>query len=314
MKVLWSTEGPLDAGWKEWWLLKQEKQSCMICLTQAVLSQLFDWKCCSMMMPSIMRMDILQLDSWCTVCHSTKSHIIQDLGYSKVCTRCVPQSLTVKWKTKSRVISSTLLICFKAQGETFSSWVVTADETWFHHLEVETKMWNGAIVNLPRRKNSNIFYQWARSWSLSSLTVQEGLLWQWCWDGRQSTLMLTPICLQNSRSVSNELGLARFQQNIASSWQCKAAYECEDPGSHYKICLDSITPPYSSNLAPLDFHPFGALKDALCTTKFETDDSVICTGRSSLHEQDKAWYWQSIPTLVPHWHNTIKVAGDFVEK
>jgi len=67
------------------------------------------------------------------------SHIIQDLGYSKVCTRCVPQSLAVKWKTKGRTISFTLSVCFKAQGETFPSWIVTADETWFHHFELDTK-------------------------------------------------------------------------------------------------------------------------------------------------------------------------------
>jgi histone-lysine N-methyltransferase SETMAR len=49
-----------------------------------------------------------------------------------------------------------------------------------------------------------------------------------------------------------------------------------------------LHPPYSPNLAPADFHPFGALKDALCTMKFETDDNVICTVRSWLHKQDKA--------------------------
>jgi len=42
------------------------------------------------------------------------SHIIQDLGYSKVCARCVPQSLAVKRKTKRRTISFTLLVCFQA--------------------------------------------------------------------------------------------------------------------------------------------------------------------------------------------------------
>lgn len=49
-----------------------------------------------------------------------------------------------------------------------------------------------------------------------------------------------------------------------------------------------LHPPYSPNLAPSDFHTFGALTDALCTMKFKTDDSVICTVRSRLHEQDKA--------------------------
>jgi len=56
-----------------------------------------------------------------------------------LCTRCVPQSLKVKWKTKRRTISSMLLVCFQAQGETFPSWIVTADETWFHHFELKTK-------------------------------------------------------------------------------------------------------------------------------------------------------------------------------
>jgi hypothetical protein len=106
------------------------------------------------------------------------SHIIQDLGYSKVCTRCVPQNLAVKRKTKRRTISFTLLVCFKAQGETFPSWIITADETWFWRQKGSPQ--NGTIVNLPRRKNSNIFYQWARSSSLSSVTVQEGFLWQQC--------------------------------------------------------------------------------------------------------------------------------------
>jgi len=33
--------------------------------------------------------------------------------------------------------------------------------------------------------------------------------------------------------------------------------------------------PYSPGLAPSDFHLFGALKDAIHSTKFETDDDVI---------------------------------------
>jgi hypothetical protein len=54
-------------------------------------------------------------------------------------------------------------------------------------------------------------------------------------------------------------------------------------------------PPYSPDLAPSDFHLFGALKDAICHTKFETDDDyddddVICTVGTLQFEQDKAWF------------------------
>jgi histone-lysine N-methyltransferase SETMAR len=48
-------------------------------------------------------------------------------------------------------------------------------------------------------------------------------------------------------------------------------------------------PPHSPDLAPSDFHLFGALKDIIRGTKFGTDD-VICIVRTWLHGQDKAWY------------------------
>jgi hypothetical protein len=32
-----------------------------------------------------------------------------------------------------------LLVCFQALGETLPSWIVTADETWFHHFELQTE-------------------------------------------------------------------------------------------------------------------------------------------------------------------------------
>jgi hypothetical protein len=57
---------------------------------------------------------------------------------SVIHTRCVSQSLTVTRKTKRKVVSYALLVCFQAQGETFPSWV-TVYETWFHHFELETE-------------------------------------------------------------------------------------------------------------------------------------------------------------------------------
>jgi len=246
MKVLCLTEGLLAAGWKEWWLLKQEKQSCMICLTQALLSQLFAWKCCSMMMPSIVRMDILQLDIWRAVFHSTKEVLVISFRTLDI-QRCVQdvflRASQSNGKPREEPFLSHCWYVFKLRERPSHPGLLQQMKPGSIILNWRQKgsPQNGAIVNPRRRKNSDIFYQWARS-SLSSVTVQEGFLWQQCWDGRQSTLMLTPIFLQNSESVSNEFGLTRFQQNSASAWQYKAAYKCEDPGSHYKICLDSITP------------------------------------------------------------------------
>jgi hypothetical protein len=73
-------------------------------------------------------------------------------------------------------------------------------------------------------------------------------------------------------------------------------------------------PPYSPHLTPSDFILFGALKDAIHGTKFETDDNVIHVVKTWLGEQNKAWYRQGIHTLTPHWRKAIEVDGDFVEK
>jgi hypothetical protein len=41
MEVLWLTGAPLVVREKEWWLLKQEKRSSVICYAQAIMSQLW---------------------------------------------------------------------------------------------------------------------------------------------------------------------------------------------------------------------------------------------------------------------------------
>ena len=63
----------------------------------------------------------------------------------------------------------------------------------------------------------------------------------------------------------------------------------------------------SPDLAPSDFHLFGALKDVIHCMEFEIDGDVIRTVRTWLHEQDKAWCWQGIPWLVPSWRKGVEV-------
>jgi hypothetical protein len=72
-------------------------------------------------------------------------------------------------------------------------------------------------------------------------------------------------------------------------------------------------PPNSPDLAPSDFHLFGSLKDALCGTHFEDDNSVIEAVRKWLHMHDKSWYRPGIHALVPCWCKVVQVDGDYVE-
>jgi hypothetical protein len=73
-------------------------------------------------------------------------------------------------------------------------------------------------------------------------------------------------------------------------------------------------PPYSPDLAPMDFHLFESLKDALHGTHFEDDNGVTEAVRKWLHRQDKSWYRQGIHVLVPRWRKAVQVDGDYMEK
>jgi len=54
---------------------------------------------------------------------------------------------------------------FEAEGEAFLSRIVTANETWLHHFEKESKCnpWKGTILNLPGTNNLRSLRQRARS-------------------------------------------------------------------------------------------------------------------------------------------------------
>jgi histone-lysine N-methyltransferase SETMAR len=61
--------------------------------------------------------------------------IIHLLGYSKVCARWVPRSLTEEHKEQRKIICSELLALYEAEGDDILSTIVTGDEIWIHHFE-----------------------------------------------------------------------------------------------------------------------------------------------------------------------------------
>jgi hypothetical protein len=70
---------------------------------------------------------------------SPVSHTPWNIRDRECCARWIPCSLIIKYKADRIAISSELFARFEAEGEAFLSRVVMADETWFHHTELETK-------------------------------------------------------------------------------------------------------------------------------------------------------------------------------
>ena len=64
--------------------------------------------------------------------------IMDTLGYSKVCARWVPRQLTEAHK-QSHLEACSELLEYCHSDKTFLQQIVTADETWVHHFEPESK-------------------------------------------------------------------------------------------------------------------------------------------------------------------------------
>jgi hypothetical protein len=94
------------------------------------------------MRPSSTRIDASQLDNQRTVLQSTKEVLVA-LFEALDIPRCARDSLLgapqSKTKTEREAIYSELLACFEAESRAFLSRIITADKTWVHHFEQETK-------------------------------------------------------------------------------------------------------------------------------------------------------------------------------
>jgi hypothetical protein len=73
-------------------------------------------------------------------------------------------------------------------------------------------------------------------------------------------------------------------------------------------------PPFSSDLAPSDFHLFCLMKNGLRGQCFSSANAVIVAARNWLAQADDNFYERGIQCLVQHWRTCIERGGDCVEK
>ena len=73
-------------------------------------------------------------------------------------------------------------------------------------------------------------------------------------------------------------------------------------------------PPYSTDLAPSDFHLFRYLKKHLCRNWFCDDDEVKRFTESYLDSMPQEFYLIGMGDLFGQCHNCADVKGDSIEK
>jgi len=304
MEILGSAEALVAAGWEEWRLLEQEKQSSMICLTQAIPSaDSQNWQ------HAATRIDTSQLDNWHSVFQSAKEVLVTSFEILDI-RKCVrdgflrASQLNTKHTEKSFLLSCLHVLKLRERP----SYPILLHQMKPGSIIVNWRQgspWNGTILNLPggeekkRKKNVPVRRQ-DHDHSLLGLPRSDSCGCD-ASRGHSHLQCLHQNTYRTQEASQTSVASQEPNVNLSSAWQCKAAHKFEESGTHHKILLDSVTPstlqPWSSILRfPPIWSPEG------CNLLYKVWDwwyDMICTVGTLLFEQDKAWYSESVHTLVP---------------
>jgi len=73
-------------------------------------------------------------------------------------------------------------------------------------------------------------------------------------------------------------------------------------------------PPYSSDLAPSNYHLFGFMKNQMRGQHYETNEALQTAVRQCLRTAGTECYRKGIFKLPERWEKCVKRNGDYVEK
>src|SRR5215469_9882069 len=240
------------------------------------------------------------------------------LGYRKVCARWVPKQLSEVHKDTRMGLSLTHLSRYHVEGEEFLERIVTGDETWMHYATPETKRdsmtWKH-FGSPPVRK-------------FKSVPSAKKLMATVFWDCRG-------VILVDFLPGGEHINAARYCETLD---RLRSAIRKKRPGllsSGVILLHDNATPhtatvtqdwltrqywevldhpPYSPDLAPSDFHLFGALKRNLSGQSFGADDELKRAVLQFFKDCGPSFYWGGMNSLVARWDKCLNKFGDYVEK
>ena len=218
-KLRWSL-GEKSDGFRN----RKSRAQSIISLAWAILSQnlvLKYWlvlSCCRVLMPLFARVNASQPDNWCSVFNKQRemlSHHSISWVFEGLREMGSPDR-SVEHKTEVKAISSELLVRFDAKRVTLSR-IVTANETWAHRFETETKRksmeWHR--LHSPGKKT--------QTFSVSGWGHDDCLLGPWridscgCDAEKGDRSSPTSISGREQNSPSSEFGITIIQQKSCFS-------------------------------------------------------------------------------------------------
>lgn len=250
---------------------------------------------------------------------STLYRIVHEhLKMGKVSARWVPKSLNAAQRQQRKDVSSDLLQRYSQDPEGFMSKLVTGDETWLHYHEPETKaqsmQWKHQGSPTPKK------FRTQPSVGKRMATVF------WDKDGIILIDWLEPGTTINSESYVTTLRSLRraIQRKRPGKWAKGVLLQHDNARPHTSRATTTAInelgfqvlphPPYSPDLAPSDYHLFGALKKPLRGHHFADFQELQDAVRTWVRQTPKKWFAEGIEKLPHRWRKCVVLNGDYVEK
>ena len=256
----------------------------------------------------------------CTELNISSSTLVMMVGtleYRKVCTRCIPRMLIQEHKEHCMHVCQDLLNQYKAEGDSFLDRIITGDETWCHHYELESKRqtieWRHVNSQLKKKFKT----------LPSAGKVMCTVFWE-----RKGVMLLDFLEWgQNINSDSYIAMLSKLKARISRVRpEKKTAFLLQHDNTMLHTSLKTVEhivnygwtvvphPLHSLDLAPSDFHLFGPMKRGLCGQYFPSYDAIVQAVKQWATLAGADFYEHGMQALVHRWRKYIVNGGDYVKK
>lgn len=255
------------------------------------------------------RITIEQINQVMNLSYGTVQNILADeLEFIKLSASWVPKTLSNLEKEKRCEISNKHLDRIGSDREKFFDRIITQDEIWVHHLNVETQSQSPSKSRVTRRRNkvmASVF------WDCKGVIMIEGLE-----KGKKVTeqyyadqLVRLKECIKKKRRGMITKGVRFLQDNTPVHMATNVLHSITTCGFEL---LEQ--PPHSPDLAPSHYYLFPSLKTGLQGQEFSSNTDVIEAVEDFFDGKEEQFFKTGIHELEERWTKCVFVQGDYIER
>lgn len=250
--------------------------------------------------------------------HVVQNILTAELNMKKLSARWVPRMLTDAHKQTRIDICSRLLTRYRHDKENFLARLVTIDESWIYHYDVETKIqskeWTHRGSPPPRKfkmQPSAGKVMLTVFWDAEGVILVDFLQKGATITGAYYANLIPKLrdAIKEKRRGKLRKGVLLHQDNAPSHRSAIATAVIAQAG--FELVEH---PPYSPDLAPSDYRLFPKLKEHLRGKRFSSNNDVICAVNNWFADVEQSFFREALEMLEHRWEKCVNLNGDYVEK